>query len=290
MNTPPDDIDDWLERREPLFPRSPSAERLEPPSDIDRVVLAKARAALRNGRGSEDQRPAFFTLSQWSLPLGLAATLLLAIAVVVRVNPGAPVAASDIAENTDKLDLPPPAASVAAPDVAAQGLPEEASREAVAPARGRAAGPESTPQEQTRELRRSSPAMAASKAAPNDEVAVLPEAAPAVPPGLAATPMVAASSTPATEAAAAGAVAAAPAPVPSASASVARVTDAVASSESANASAAVQAEALRLDPLRWYRHVVALREQGRATDAEREWRALKKRFPDFEPPTAPVGP
>ncbi len=266
MSTPPDDIDAWLDRREPLFRRSASSEPLEPPAEIDNVVLARARAALRDGRSSEGRTPAFFTLSQWSLPLGLAATLVLAIAIVIRVNPAAAPATSDIAETADKLD------SVALPMAAAP----EVVRETDADLRSRADLPPSPQNEARREARRerspSLPELAASNAAASDQAASEPE--PVAPPNVqAVAPMTVTASAAAAEAAPAG-----------------RLADAGSENQRSSAATAAKSEVPRTDPLRWYQHIVALRGEGLAAEADREWRALKTRYPDFEPPTAPVEP
>ncbi len=101
MNTPPDDLDSLLARREPLFRGSGTSEPLEPPAEIDRLVLARARAALRAAGNDEAPRPAFFTLRPWAMPLGLAATLLFALAVVVRLGPDAGAPAPRAVAETD---------------------------------------------------------------------------------------------------------------------------------------------------------------------------------------------
>ena len=101
MNTPPDDIDALLARREPLFRRTSTAAPLEPPAEIDRIVLARARAALRDTRSDEASRPTFFTLRPWVMPLGLAATLVFALAVVVRLGPDAGAPSPRAEDETD---------------------------------------------------------------------------------------------------------------------------------------------------------------------------------------------
>lgn len=50
----------------------------------------------------------------------------------------------------------------------------------------------------------------------------------------------------------------------------------------------VRSEALdfQASPELWYRKIVELRSKGQSRAAEREWRALKERYPQFEAPPA----
>ena len=54
----------------------------------------------------------------------------------------------------------------------------------------------------------------------------------------------------------------------------------------ASQASAVRSEALDFQarPELWYRKIVELRSKGERLAAEREWRALKARYPDFEAP------
>lgn len=82
MNSPDDQFDDFLRRRRPMFGRD---EDLEPPLELDRVVLRQAREAI------ESERPhRVFRAPSWGMPVALAATLLLAFTIILRV--GAPEA------------------------------------------------------------------------------------------------------------------------------------------------------------------------------------------------------
>ena len=77
--TPPDDeFDDFLRKRRPMFGRD---EQLEPPLELDRVVLRQAREAI------EGERPhRVFRAPSWGMPVALAATLVLAFTVILRVG------------------------------------------------------------------------------------------------------------------------------------------------------------------------------------------------------------
>ena len=77
MNGPDDEFDDFLSRRKPLF-RRPEDE-LEPPEEVDRVVLRRAREAIEIDRPQRAFRGA-----NWGAPLAIAATLLVVFTVVLH--------------------------------------------------------------------------------------------------------------------------------------------------------------------------------------------------------------
>jgi hypothetical protein len=82
MTSPDDEFDEFLRRRRPMFGR---ADDLEPPLELDRVVLRQAREAI------ESERPhRVFRAPAWGMPVALAATLVLAFTIFLRVGtPGA---------------------------------------------------------------------------------------------------------------------------------------------------------------------------------------------------------
>jgi hypothetical protein len=77
MNGPDDDFDDFLSRRKPLFRRP--GDELEPPEEVDRVVLRRAREAIEIDRPQRAFRGA-----NWGAPLAIAATLLVVFTVVLH--------------------------------------------------------------------------------------------------------------------------------------------------------------------------------------------------------------
>ena len=79
MNRPDDEFEDLLNRRRPIFGRS--TEPLEPPDELDRVVLRQAREAIQ---GDRPQR--VFKGPRWGAPLAIAATLVLAITAILHVG------------------------------------------------------------------------------------------------------------------------------------------------------------------------------------------------------------
>jgi len=74
-----DEFDDFLARRKPLFQR-PTAHELEPPADVDRLVLRQAREAIRPSRELHEIRA-----PGWGMPLALAATVLVTVTIVLNV-------------------------------------------------------------------------------------------------------------------------------------------------------------------------------------------------------------
>jgi hypothetical protein len=77
-----EDLQEHLERRSPLQRKLTEIDRLEPPQELDRIVLSRARVAIE---GSESM-PLYRSLRS-SLPFGLAATLVLVITVVIATHP-----------------------------------------------------------------------------------------------------------------------------------------------------------------------------------------------------------
>src|SRR6478735_4035414 len=78
MTSPDDEFDDFLRKRRPLFRQH---DELEPPAELDRLVLRRARDAIE---GERPQR--VFRAPSWGMPVALAATLVLAFTVILRVG------------------------------------------------------------------------------------------------------------------------------------------------------------------------------------------------------------
>jgi hypothetical protein len=73
------ELDDFLARRSPMHRRLADGDVNEPPAELDRIVLAKAREAIK--RPSETP---VYRAPQWAMPVGLAASVLLVFAVVLN--------------------------------------------------------------------------------------------------------------------------------------------------------------------------------------------------------------
>ena len=80
MGGPDEEFEDFLNRRKPVF-RRPTDEMFEPPADLDRVVLRQAREAIKP---PEPMR--MFSAPRWSMPIALAATLVLAFTIMFRAG------------------------------------------------------------------------------------------------------------------------------------------------------------------------------------------------------------
>jgi hypothetical protein len=79
MNRPDEEFDDFLTRRKPLFRRAPE-DVLEPPEEVDRLVLRQAREAIAT------ERPQRLYQGTWGASLAIAATLLLVFGVVLHAT------------------------------------------------------------------------------------------------------------------------------------------------------------------------------------------------------------
>lgn len=77
MSGPEEEFDDFLSRRKPLFRRP--VDDLQPPEEVDRVVLRRAREAIQLDRPQRAFRGA-----NWGAPLAIAATLLAVFTVVLH--------------------------------------------------------------------------------------------------------------------------------------------------------------------------------------------------------------
>lgn len=127
-----DEFDEFLARRKPLFPR-PEGDPLEPPVELDRVVLRQAREAIRS-----DHAEPMYHGTRWGTPVALAATVLLAVSVVMHVGMSdkkAPVPDVTVV-NAAQTDYPASAAAPQAPvpEAPAAAVPAEtAAGNAVAP-------------------------------------------------------------------------------------------------------------------------------------------------------------
>ncbi len=74
------EFEEFLKRRRPLFRRDVD-DGLEPPAELDRVVLRQAREAI------EGDRPLrVFRASRWTAPVAIAATLVLGLSIVFKAG------------------------------------------------------------------------------------------------------------------------------------------------------------------------------------------------------------
>ncbi len=76
-----EEFERFLERRSPLHERLSRADGAEPSAEVDRLVLARAKEALASDTSHSAQRS-----RRWAIPLSLAATLVIGVAVVLNVD------------------------------------------------------------------------------------------------------------------------------------------------------------------------------------------------------------
>ena len=83
MSTPERDeeLEAYLERRTQLQRRLSELDDLEPPAELDHLVLARAREALEAPQGLP-----FYRGTRWALPFTLTATLVLTVTVVMSLR------------------------------------------------------------------------------------------------------------------------------------------------------------------------------------------------------------
>jgi hypothetical protein len=102
-----DDFEDFLNRRKSIVRKS-ADEMFEPPAELDRVVLRQAREAIQP---PEPMR--VFSAPRWSMPIALAATLLLAFTIIFRVGMEPPKPAGEVTAQNVAERVEVPAASAA---------------------------------------------------------------------------------------------------------------------------------------------------------------------------------
>jgi hypothetical protein len=111
------ELEAFLKRRSPMYRRLSDIDHAEPSLEIDRLVLNRAREAIETPR-----QPPMYRTTRWALPVGLAATILIAFTVVLNIdrhssNAAKPVASSvsPAAEAAARLQAAEPPVARAAP-------------------------------------------------------------------------------------------------------------------------------------------------------------------------------
>jgi hypothetical protein len=124
-----DDFEAYLKRRVPIDRRLALIDRLEPPPELDRIIIGQARLAIHGPA----PMPAF-RAPKWALPMGLAATILVSLSILLDLG----------MRDAIRKDAGPSQAPVALEEPFAQiTLPSEGQRapEAVAPSPAPAIAP-----------------------------------------------------------------------------------------------------------------------------------------------------
>lgn len=76
-----DEFEAYLKRRTPIDKRTIPLEPLEPPPELDRIVIGKARKAIQGAPSLN-----MYHAPKWALPVGLAATILISFAVLLDLG------------------------------------------------------------------------------------------------------------------------------------------------------------------------------------------------------------
>jgi hypothetical protein len=109
-----DEFEDFLRRKRPIF-RAPG-DPLEPPADLDRLILRQAREAI-----DQPKPHRVFRAPGWGVPVAIAATLVLALTVVLHTGVSPQQAASEVTVRNvaRSVETAPVAAAPAPPAEAA---------------------------------------------------------------------------------------------------------------------------------------------------------------------------
>jgi hypothetical protein len=76
-----DEFDAYLKRRVPIDRRLGLMDRLEPPPELDRIVIGNARQAIQSATPTP-----VFRAPRWALSMGLAATILISLSILLDVG------------------------------------------------------------------------------------------------------------------------------------------------------------------------------------------------------------
>jgi hypothetical protein len=76
-----DDFEAYLRRRARFDRRLKSLDRLEPPLELDRIIIGQARQAIQGAPPVP-----MFRAPRWALPMGMAATILISLSVLLDLG------------------------------------------------------------------------------------------------------------------------------------------------------------------------------------------------------------
>jgi hypothetical protein len=123
------EFDDFLARRKPVF-RRPELDPLEPPGELDRIVLRQAREAIR-----ADRPEPLYHGTRWGMPVALAATLLVGLTAILHVGmsqrrPVPEVTVQDVSQSMDHPSTPRLDSFAPSADAPAEGAAAPAAQKA----------------------------------------------------------------------------------------------------------------------------------------------------------------
>ena len=109
-----DEFDEFLSRKRPVF-RRPTDDEIEPPNDVDRLVLRQARDAIKPAQPERMYRG-----PGWGVPLAVAATLLVCLSMVLHVVMPRKTAPADATQQVaQRVNAAPAGETGAAPSTVA---------------------------------------------------------------------------------------------------------------------------------------------------------------------------
>lgn len=76
-----DEFEAYLKRRARIDRRLRSLDRLEPPTELDRIIIARARQSIQPAPSVP-----LFRAPRWALPMGMAATILISLSVLLDLG------------------------------------------------------------------------------------------------------------------------------------------------------------------------------------------------------------
>jgi hypothetical protein len=81
-----DEFEAYLRRRTRLDRRLKSLDRLEPPPELDRIIIGQARQAIQGAPPVPKFRGSGHPAPRWALPMGMAATILISLSVLLDLG------------------------------------------------------------------------------------------------------------------------------------------------------------------------------------------------------------
>jgi len=81
-----DEFEAYLRRRARIDRRLKSLDRLEPPPELDRIIIGQARQAIQGAAPVTVFRGAGLRAPRWALPMGMAATILISLSILLDLG------------------------------------------------------------------------------------------------------------------------------------------------------------------------------------------------------------
>ncbi len=251
-----DEFEAYLKRRTPIDKGTRSREQLEPPPELDRIVIGKARKAIQGASPLN-----MYHAPKWALPVALAATILISFAVLLDL--GVRAKRNDASLQAARSE------TLAAPDSPAPLRPGSAPAPLHAPSIS-AAVPLPAPAPTVGEVANTTPAASAEVEFTSDRARTrLARAEKAAKRARPEPELMAGSAAPAT--------------------SATRGDDATSVAPPASAPAEADSNGAKADSsaaVMWLKQIEKLRGEGQSAEAEREMKRFREKYPDYPIPKA----